>query len=184
MPSEAPYGGGDHVRGAAVARTTASGGATARLTRILGKCVSLALFAAMWTVPDAIHQAGYGDKIGSAVHTQTALHALARALAGPGPGRQTALEALARSVDGLAGVLSLKLPIYNGKMTLPSFSFLFFYAAWLEWTAQIVNPRHYLRLHTGALWISPVVGGLFFCPLCFQGFLTFVAYCGLQVRGY
>ena len=56
MPSEAPYGGGDHVRGAAVARTTASGGATARLTRILGKCVSLALFAAMWTVPDAIHQ--------------------------------------------------------------------------------------------------------------------------------
>ena len=50
----------------------------------------------------------------------------------------------------------------------------------LQWTAHIVNPRHYLRLHTASLWIAPVVAGLCFSPLGFQMFLCYVAFEGTR----
>jgi len=48
--------------------------------------------------------------------------------------------------------------LYSGRLTLANGAFLLLYTAWLQWTARIVAPRHFLRLHTASLWIAPVVG--------------------------
>lgn len=56
------------------------------------------------------------------------------------------------------------LALYSGRLTLANGAFLLLYTAWLQWTARIVAPRHFLRLHTASLWIAPVVGEDTFSP--------------------